>query len=619
MRGTLPASGASGQAKPTNAGARSSCDIQCDTRVATVATSACRTTMMNRLRFHTGLCQVGVILSLSFIAIACQRASTPPGPSRTGSAITPPDVRSRIYLVADDSMRGREAGTIGNVMVTSYLAREMARLGLEPGGDNRSYFQTVPMIRRWADSLSTLAVEGQSLTLFADFALIRPSATVRFATDLKTATLETVYGGRAGDTTVTLSEDAVRGRLVILDAPLGSNGLPTGIYNTPASFSISRFPTAAAIAVAALDIVSQAASASLKGRGLGLSERGTSSVKLPFGLVVTSAAAQKIMGAPLASLVPGAHGKPVRTSVRFAETAVEAPARNVVAILRGSDPALRGQFVAIGAHSDHIAPARQPADHDSLRAYNRIMRPNGADARVARTTGATAEEWATIRSTLDSLRRLRPPRPDSIYNGADDDGSGSVAMLEIAESLASGAHPRRSILFVWHTGEESGLLGSAWFTDHPTVPRDSIVAQLNMDMVGRGMASDNPAGGPRNIQVMGSRRLSTDLGNVLDSVNARSPKPYLIDYSFDAPRHIQNRYCRSDHYMYARTGIPIAYISRGYHQDYHMVTDEPQYISYDGLARVATFVRDVAVAVANRNDRVRVDKRKPNPLAPCQQ
>jgi Zn-dependent M28 family amino/carboxypeptidase len=247
------------------------------------------------------------------------------------------------------------------------------------------------------------------------------------------------------------------------------------------------------------------------------------------------------------------------------------------------------------------------------------MRPNGADQRVAPQSAPTAEQTTRIAAILDSLRKIRPPRRDSIFNGADDDGSGSVALLEIAESLTEGNRPRRSIMIVWHTAEESGLLGSAWFTEHTTVPHDSIVAQINMDMVGRGEKWDNPAAGPRYIQVMGSRRLSDDLGNVVDSVNAVRSVPYIIDYSFDAPRHVQNRYCRSDHYMYARTGIPIAYISRGYHIAYHQVIDEPQYISYTGLANVATFVRDIAVAVANRNDRVRVNKPKPDPLAPCQQ
>jgi hypothetical protein len=325
------------------------------------------------------------------------------------------------------------------------------------------------------------------------------------------------------------------------------------------------------------------------------------------------------MGAQLASIKSGTRGSDIKLDIRFIDRPVESPARNVIAIVRGSDPALRGEYVAIGAHSDHLANAARAVDHDSLFAFNHVMRPNGADTRVLNNAPATPEQLNRIAAIRDSLRRIRAPRRDSIFNGADDDGSGSVALLEIAENLAARGRPRRSILIVWHTGEESGLLGSAWFTDHTTVPHNSIVAQINMDMVGRGEKRDNPVAGPRYVQVMGSRRLSQDLGDLVDSVNAARKQPYSIDYSFDAPHHVQNRYCRSDHYMYARTGIPIAYISRGYHPDYHMVTDEPQYISYEGLANVAGFVRDIALGVANRNDRVRVDKPKPDPLAPCQQ
>jgi Zn-dependent M28 family amino/carboxypeptidase len=280
---------------------------------------------------------------------------------------------------------------------------------------------------------------------------------------------------------------------------------------------------------------------------------------------------------------------------------------------------LRGQYVAIGAHSDHVGIQARPVEHDSLRAYYGIMRPEGAQRRGAQPTDPTPAQWSRIRASLDSLRRLRPARLDSISNGADDDGSGSVALLEIAESLANGPRPRRSILLIWHTAEESGLLGSAWFTDNPTVPRDSIVAQLNMDMVGRGGAVDIEGGGPRYLQVIGSRRLSTDLGDALDSVNAARREPLAIDYSWDAPGHVMSRYCRSDHYMYARRGIPIAYMSRGYHRDYHVVTDEPQYIDPDAIARVAGFVRDVAVGVANRDERPRIDKPRMNPLLPCRQ
>ena len=134
---------------------------------------------------------------------------------------------------------------------------------------------------------------------------------------------------------------------------------------------------------------------------------------------------------------------------------------------------------------------------------------------------------------------------------------GSVALLEIAESVAkAGPKPRRSLLFIWHTGEEEGLFGSRYFTDNPTVPRDSIVAEINVDMIGRGDSGDIEGGGPGYIQVIGSRRLSTELGDLVEKVNTDSGFGLKFDYQFDAPGHPQQYYCRSDHYMYARFGIP---------------------------------------------------------------
>src|SRR5262249_28715052 len=153
----------------------------------------------------------------------------------------------------------------------------------------------------------------------------------------------------------------------------------------------------------------------------------------------------------------------------------------------------------------------------------------------------------------------RQARPDSINNGADDDGSGSMAVLEVAENIAGMAtKPKRSILFVWHTGEEAGLLGSKYFTEHPTVPRDSIVAQVNIDMIGRGPAGDIPGGSDTYLGVVGAKRLSTELGQIVESQNQKEPKPLGLDYRYDAcetwPGY-QNIYERSDHYMYARYNI----------------------------------------------------------------
>lgn len=552
--------------------------------------------------------------ALLFLTAACA-PSTGISPARTTTAITAADTKSRIYAIADDSMRGREVGRIGNFMMTSHIGREMTRLGLEPGGDNGTWFQVIPM-QRATDSASTMSVAGKPLALFTEFAPVRPTPNLRVGMFLKRTGIPVVYGGRAGDSTTTLTSADAAGKIVLLDAPLSATGAPTGVTTAPMGTALMRYPDAAAIMIAALDLVTPAAATSLRNAGTVLANDSVARVRKTVGILVTRAVAEALMSAPLATLQQGAAGRSVDADISFDFHPVEAPARNVIAIIRGSDPTLRNEYVAIGAHSDHLGMLARPVDHDSVRAFNKIMRPEGGQTQ---NRTPTAEQAIAIRNVRDSLRRLRPARLDSVYNGADDDGSGSVALLEIAESFSTGARPRRSIILVWHTGEESGLLGSAWFADHTTVPHDSIIAQLNMDMVGKGTAADLPTGGPRNIQIIGSRRLSTDLGNVVDSVNARRPVPYMIDYSFDAPRHPQNRYCRSDHYMYARSGIPITYLSRGYHQDYHQVTDEPQYIDYQGLANVASFVREIAVALADRNDRVRVDKPKPNPLAPCRQ
>ena len=234
--------------------------------------------------------------------------------------------------------------------------------------------------------------------------------------------------------------------------------------------------------------------------------------------------------------------------------------------------------------------------------------------------GLTPAERASIHVNVDSLRRIRPARRDSIYNGADDDGSGSVGALEIAEAFArSGVRPRRSLIFVWHTGEEAGLLGSRYFTDNPTVPRDSIVAQLNMDMIGRGAAFDFTSGGPRYLALVGSRRLSTELGDIVEAVNRTEQVPLTLDYSWDANGLPERVYCRSDHYEYARYGIPITFFTTGLHMDYHQLTDEPQYIDYEHMRAVTQLVHDVALQVGNLDHRVVVDKPKPDPRGACVQ
>ena len=195
-----------------------------------------------------------------------------------------------------------------------------------------------------------------------------------------------------------------------------------------------------------------------------------------------------------------------------------------------------------------------------------------------------------------------------------------MTLLELAERFAKEKpKTKRSVLFVWHVGEEKGLWGSDYVTDHLPIPRDSIVAQLNMDMVGRGAASDLFEGSPNYLQLVGSHRLSTELGNMFEKLNKAESTPFKFDYQYDAPGHPENIYCRSDHYNYARYGIPIVFFTTGGHADYHQNTDEPQYIQYRHMAMVGQLVFDLGLAVANLDHRVVVDKEKPDPSGACRQ
>ena len=541
---------------------------------------------------------------------ACGGAATPEGavaPAATSPAITAADLRTRLYAFADDSMQGRRSGTQGNVKGTDWIAAEARRIGLEPAGEDGGWFQTVPILRRGLDPATAVTVEGQTFKAWNDMIPRDQGAGARPVDGVRA-----IYAGTWDGQLITPEQAA--GKLVVVTFP-PVKGVPAGSVNR--AQTTQRFYTAAGIVVATLDAIGPAERLDLEDTGAKLSGGTHPAPATPTFLYGSTRFAEALLGGPLAGMQSGAEGRTVSGTIRFVDTPAEYPARNVVAILRGGDPALRGQMVAIGAHNDHDGIFPETLDHDSLRAFNRVMRPQGANS----TPGTpTAEQAATIRTTLDSLRLERKPRPDSVLNGADDDGSGSVAVLEIAEQLAEGsARPKRSILFVWHTAEEMGLLGSDWFTRHPTVPRDSIVAQLNVDMIGRGLATDRADGGPAYIQMIGSRRLSTELGDLIDRVNAEGNHGFRFDYTYDADGHPDNYYCRSDHYMYARFGIPIAFFTTGSHQDYHQLTDEPQYIDYDKMARVASLIGDVTRTVADLDHRLVVDKPKPDPEGVCKQ
>jgi Zn-dependent M28 family amino/carboxypeptidase len=245
--------------------------------------------------------------------------------------------------------------------------------------------------------------------------------------------------------------------------------------------------------------------------------------------------------------------------------------QNVVAVLEGSDPVLKNEYVAIGAHYDHVG------------------------------IGA-------------------PVNGDIIYNGADDDGSGTTAILAIAEALAkTSPRPKRSVLFVWHCGEEKGLWGSKYFTQFPTVPLSQVVTQLNIDMIGRSKREGDatPANknlsGPNEIYVIGSKMMSTELGQLSERVNA-SYLNLAFNYKYDEPNDPERFFFRSDHYNYAQKGIPIIFYFDGVHEDYHRPSDEVSKIDFQKMEKVTRTIYLTLREIANAPQRPRVDKQLPAAL-----
>jgi Zn-dependent M28 family amino/carboxypeptidase len=530
-------------------------------------------------------------------------------PRPTKPAIDANDLRTRLYQIADDSMMGREAGTLGNYMATEYIAKEMARLGLKPAGENGTFFQDVPFGPTGYDiAASSLVIDGKTLTPKTDWVPMAPSAINGISNRMNASVPATVFGGRWGDSTA-LDPAQVTGKVVVFlpALPAAAPAAPAAGGGRGGAATVrdqrARNAGAVGVLVAGLDAMPELLRNNAFAQRIVLKPASTADIAGIPGATISMAAAASLFGAPLTQVAVGTAGKGISGKWVSEWTMSKTPGRNVIAMLPGSDPVLKDEFVLIGAHTDHVGMVGpNPPEHDSLRAFNRIMRPQGANDRPG---APTAEQWAQINGLIAKARAIRPARPDTVHNGADDDGSGTVVLMEIAERFATEKAPARSMIFNFHVGEEKGLVGSKWFVDHPTIALDKIVAAHNMDMLGKGRVTDVRYGGPASVQMLGSRRLSDDFGHVIDSLNAVRDEPMVIDYSWDRTNAL-NRFCRSDQVSYFNKQIPVTYFSLGYAVDYHQPTDEPQYIDYEHGARVGRFVHEIARTVANRPERLQV-------------
>ena len=519
--------------------------------------------------------------SLSVLSVLAACASPPPPVvSAPGAvrAITPDELRRDLVVFAADSFMGRETGTPSERKAAKFLVDRLVSLGIEPAGDSM-YYQRVPLYRTALTANTRFSVTQGQLTLplalgadLAPILALGPGAPL----PRRHAEGDLFFAGYG-------AEGDFRG----IDAPgrviVILHGAPKSVTDSAARAKLegqeelgNRIVRALPFQPSAIvmlltgdrnDFYDQALPSLLRGVAL-TPDNTTSDSQRPLPMVLLGIA--KPGSTLLPANWPAAEQAQALTGKKFTghvETRVEQfTGYNVVGIIRGTDPRLNKTYVAFGSHYDHVG----------------IQTGGGAD---------------------------------SIANGADDDGSGSVTMLAIAKSMTT-ARPRRSTLFVWHAAEEKGLLGSEFFASNPTVPIDSIVAQINIDMIGRrGGASSkfdsrvDQTSGENRLFILGPASApngqSVALGAIFDTVNARQVRPFIIDRAFDDPNHPEHYYDRSDHINYAKKGIPIIFFSTGFHEDYHKVSDEAGKVDYDKMSRIGGLLIELATTLGNREARPR--------------
>jgi hypothetical protein len=491
----------------------------------------------------------------------------PAGPATGATAITADALRRDLFVFASDSFGGRSTGTPYAAKAARFLATRLQALGIEPAGDS-GFFQRVPLKRNTMAASELSVTNGsapQKLTLGSDLLLLSSFGAGAPLPRL-TADAELVFAGygiqdstarRADFTGVDMAGKTV---VILSGAPPNADSVMRAKYGSIQTVfmrigaAMQRQPAAIIVLIPdSTYTVAQPQFSRPQFELLGNEQAGSATPPRSAPMVALARLANNSPFLPSdwamndrSRAMPGS-----RFVARVSDRADTVVTHNVVGIVRGSDPARRNTYVAYGAHYDHIGIGESGANRDSVN------------------------------------------------NGADDDGSGSVALLAIARAWAQGPKPPRSALFIWHIGEELGLFGSAWFTEHPTVPIDSIVAQINADMIGRNH--------PDSLYVVGPGAApngqSRGLGAVLDTVNAREAKPFVFNREWDTTTHPERIYYRSDHYNYAAKGIPIVFLTTGLHPQYHQVTDEPQLIDYAKLSRVGMLMYDVGIELAKRQAR----------------
>lgn len=489
-------------------------------------------------------------LALAIIIAPAVFAQKATNPQTFANSITPDDLKKHLFVVAGPEMEGRLTATEGQRKAAGYIENHFKSLGLLPG--NSGNFQmSYPIFQ---DSLAGTALEvnGKSYEMNTDYTVNLFNA---YSASILCGEVVFVGFGLSDSTRDDYKNVNVRGKIALI-----LSGAP------PQASGRNRFSGTAEAAQKNGAIAVLQVQTNFPRRATG--NRGTQYLNAfrrtiyPNTFFISEKIAEAIMGADYATAKEAMkNGNPQSKSylaevhMELNKVTTQVHSTNVIAYLEGADK--KDEYLFITAHYDHLGK-----------------------------------------------------RDSVIYYGADDDGSGTVSVLELAEAFtkakAAGKGPRRTVVFMTVSGEEEGLWGSAYYGDHPSFPLEKTTADLNIDMIGR-IDPKRTAGDSMNyVYVVGDDKLSSDLRPISESNNKKYSKLEL-DYKFNDPRDPLNIYYRSDHYNFARKGVPIIFYFDGIHNDYHRPTDTPDKINYDLMAKRARLVFFTAWEMANRDEMLKRD------------
>lgn len=519
-----------------------------------------------------------------------------PAERKIAEGVTAKQLSDYLYFVASDEMEGRDTPSRGLDTTAKFIGMNLSRWGFKPAGDNGTFYQKMAMTRESLDTAATsLEIGGQSFVLNEDFYRVSGTGPASGA----------VVFGKDGWMVRSKGIDAfagvdVKGKIVVLSSQGFSQATliprPGGVtdddlkgesgvdWANPLAYAKNK-------GAAAVIVIAPPQLQAMWGRLRGFLGRGNlyvdklrdtaarSGPDIPTFLV-SEKVASAIFNGEAADRSSATAFETKKSAKASAASKIEPlMTQNVVGVWEGSDPVLKKEMVAIGAHYDHVG-----------------VNPNAQG-------------------------------PDKIFNGADDDGSGTVAVLAIAEALAKArSRPKRSILFVWHAGEEKGLWGSEYFNKFPTVDIKQVTAALNIDMIGRSQDPNSivkcDAPGKRcneelskkdEIYVIGKDMMSSSLGAVVDGTN-NSYLKLAYNTKYDDPKDPNRFFFRSDHFNYALNGIPIAFWFDGEHEDYHQASDHADKIDYVKMEKVTRTILLTMWELSDMKSRPKVDKELPKEL-----